>query len=177
MRRLTIVAAAAAALATLSLAACGEEPGGTEAAEGEPIVLGDVSYNVSITRFLNPDDEEDREYLVGQPPAQTGTYYLGVFLDIANESDEPQPTADSYTVIDTLDTEYQPVSSESPYALEVGADVPGDGQLPVPDSTADTGPNEGALLIFQVKDDVSDNRPLTLEIESGGEGGEITLDI
>jgi hypothetical protein len=161
----------------LALASCGEDPGGTEGNEGEAIVLDDVSYNVGITRFLNPDDAEDKEYLVGQPPAPSGTSYLGVFIVLDNESDEPKPSAGDYTVVDTLDTKYRPLASESPFALAIGTEVPGDGQLPELDTTAQTGPNQGALLIFRVNDDVSDNRPLTLEIGSSGETGEIILDI
>ena len=179
MRRVSILATLASVLAAaLVLAACGgEEPGGTEGAEGEPVVLDDVSYNVGITRFLNPDDPEDAEYLVGQAPAPGGTYYLGVFLEIINESDETKTTADDYTVTDTLDNEYHPIPSESPYALDIGGELDDEGELPVPDTTAQTGPNQGSLLIFHVDDDVSDNRPLTLEIESGGETAEVTLDI
>ena len=161
----------------LALASCGEDPGGTEGNEGEPVVLGDVSYNVGITRFLNPDDAEDKEYLVGQPQAPRGTYYLGVFMVIDTESDDAQPTAGDYTVVDTLDTRYRPLASDSPYALAIGTDVPGDSQLPELDTTAQTGPNQGAVLIFRVNDDVSDNRPLKLEIGSSGESGEIILDI
>ena len=179
MRRASIYALAVSLVAVgLALASCGgEEPGGTEASEGEPIVLDDVAYNVGLTRFLNPDDAEDAEYLVGQPQASGGTYYLGVFLTIDNESDELKPTAGSYTVVDTLDNRYRPLASDSPFALRIGSDVEGDGQLPILDSTAQTGPNQGSLLIFRVNDDVSDNRPLLLEIDSSGESGEVTLDI
>jgi hypothetical protein len=179
MRRAATYALAVSSLATgLVLASCGgPEPGGTEANEGEPIVLDDVAYNVGLTRFLNPDDAEDSEYLVGQPLAPSGTYYLGVFLTVENESDELKPTADNFTVVDTLDNRYRPLASDSPFALTIGTEVEGDGQLPILDSTAQTGPNQGALLIFRVNDDVSDNRPLILEIGSAGESGEITLDI
>ena len=115
------------------LASCGgEEPGGTEAAEGEPVVLDDVSYNVGITRFLNPDDPEDAAYLVGQPPAPGGEYYLGVFIEIINESDETKLTAGDYAVADTLENEYHPLPSDSPYALDDRARADRDGQLPVP---------------------------------------------
>jgi hypothetical protein len=178
MRRAPIHALVASLLAAgLVLASCGKDAGGTEGSEGEPIVLDDVAYNVGITRFLNPDDAEDSEYLVGQPPAPNGTYYLGVFLAIDNQSDETKPTASDYTVIDTLDNKYRPLASDSPYALPIGTDVEGDGQLPELDTTAQTGPNQGVLLIFQVNDDVSDNRPLKLEIGSAAGSGEITLDI
>jgi hypothetical protein len=167
-------------LAALALAgavsACGEEEE-TEVVEGEPVEVAELSYNVGLTRFLNPDDNEDAEYLVGLPAAEPGTSYLGVFLTIENETSEPQASADRYTVHDTLDTEYETVESQSPYALDVAADVPADGELPLPDTTAATGPNHGSVLIFLVDDEVSENRPLRLGVESSGGRGEVVLDI
>jgi hypothetical protein len=129
---------AAALCLALGLAACGESDpagvGGTslvseEAVEGEPLELGELSYNVQITRFLNPDDPEDEEYLVGLPPAEPGTSYLGVFMVIENESEEPLASASDFTVVDTLHEEFELVESESPYALEIGAEVPAEGEL------------------------------------------------
>jgi len=179
MRRVSIFALLVAALtAALALASCGgEKPGGTEGKEGEPIVLGNLSYNVGISRFLNADDTEDHGYLVGQPQAPSGTEYFGVFIQILNDTDTPQSSATDYTVVDTLHNEYKPIPSISPYALDIGTQVAPKGQVPVLDTTAQTGPNEGSLILFRVSDDVSDNRPLLLEIGSGSESGEITLDI
>ena len=54
-----------------AVAGCGEEEL-TEVVEGEPIELAGLDYNVQITRFLNPDDAEDAQYLVGQPPPPRG---------------------------------------------------------------------------------------------------------
>ncbi len=176
-RPLPIVLCLLAALALAGVAAgCGEEEE-TEVAEGEPIELAGLSYNVGLTRFLNPDDNEDAEYLVGQPPAGPRFYYLGVFLTIDNETEEDLASAEEYVVRDTLGNEYEPVESESPFALEIGAVVPAEGALPLPDTTAQTGPNQGSLLIFLVEDAVSDNRPLKLEILALEGSGEVILDI
>ena len=128
--------------------------------------MSDLSYNVGLTRFLNPDDNEDAEYLVGLPQAEPGTEYLGVFLTIENETEDQLPSAPAYTV-----------DSESPYALDIAAEVPGEGELPLPDTTAATGPNHGSLLIFLVDDEVSENRPLRLAVEGGESTGEVVLDI
>jgi hypothetical protein len=160
-----------------ALSACGNDEQETEAAEGEPIEIAGLEYNVQITRFLNPDDTEDSEYLVGMPPPPPGKNYLGVFLVITNPTDEARPSASNFVVTDTLDNEYDLLESASPYALDVGSDVPGDGQLPNVDSTAGTGPNQGSLLIFEVDDSVSDNRPLKMHIETFAGSGEVTLDI
>jgi hypothetical protein len=168
-----------AALSTLGLAlvACGSDEA-TVVVEGEPAELGELAYNVQLTRFLNNHDVEDAEYLVGKPEPEPGTSYLGVFLTITNENkDEPQDSADGYTVVDTIGNKFEPEDSESPYALDIGAEVPKESQLPIPDSTAATGPNQGALLLFLVDDTVSENRPLELEIDSPDGSGVVELDI
>lgn len=179
MRRRVVVIAlcmlTALALAG-ALSACGDEET-TEVAEGEPIEIAGLDYNVQITRFLNPDDAEDAEYLVGQPPAPPGMSYLGVFMVIENDTDGVRPSATGFTVVDTLQDEFEIVDSESPYALDVGADVPAEGQIPLPNTTAQTGPNQGSLLIFPVSDDVGDNRPLTLEISTFAGSADVILDI
>jgi hypothetical protein len=176
--RIALLAAIALAAIVVAgaLSACGEEAE-SEVVEGEPIEIGELSYNVQITRFLNPDDTEDSEYLLGQPPPPPGTEYLGVFMVIENETEEALPSASDYIVIDTLDAEYEFAESESPYALDVGAEVPAEGQLPIPGSTAATGPNQGSLLIFPVDDGVSENRPLELEIDTADGTGKVILDI
>jgi hypothetical protein len=178
MRRILVaIACALAALAApLALSACGEEEH-SEAVEGEPLELGELGYNVQLTRFLNPDDVEDSEYLVGQPDAPPGALYLGVFIAIENDSEEAHESADTYVVHDTLDNQYEPIPSESPYALEIGAEVEGEGRLPLPDSTAASGPNQAALLIFTLQEESTENRPLKLEIESDEGSGEVLLDI
>lgn len=167
-----------AVVLTGALSACGDN-GSEESlvAEGEPIEISGLEYNVQITRFLNADDTEDKEYLVGMPPAPVGKEYLGVFMVVTNKTDEARPSATNFVVNDTLNNTYDFIESESPYALDIGADVPGNGQLPNVDSTAGTGPNQGSLLIFLVDDSVSDNRPLELDIQTFGGDGKVTLDI
>ena len=66
MRRIPSIALSllAAILVAGALGACGSEEEETQVAEGEPLELGGLSYNVQLTRFLNPDDAEDAEYLV-----------------------------------------------------------------------------------------------------------------
>ena len=160
-----------------ALSACGAEEEHGEVIEGEPIAINELEYNVQITRFLNPFDTEDSEYLAGLPEPESGTEYLGVFMVITNGTEEARPSATNYVVTDTVENEYEMIESESPYALDVGAEVGAEDQLPLVDSTAGTGPNQGALLIFQVDQSVSDNRPLSLEIQTFGGTGEVTLDI
>lgn len=177
--RIALLTALCALAAGLVVAGCGSsgEQEELESAEGQHVELGGLIYNVAITRFLNPDDTEDAEYLVGQEPPEPGQSYLGVFLTVINRGEETLPSADGYVVASSGDTRYFPLSSESPYALEIGAEVPGEDKLPTPDSTAATGPIEGSMLVFLVDDAISESRPLRLEIESGDETHEVELDI
>jgi hypothetical protein len=177
-RRLRLASALIGLLAAaMLLAACGEEEHHSEVVEGQPLELGELRYNIAITRFLNPNDVEDSEYLAGLPEPPRGEAYLGVFLTIKNESEEEQQSAFTYQVTDTTGAEYDPIETENPYALEIGAPVPGNGELPIPDSTAATGVIEGAMLLFLVDQEVSENRPLELEISGPDGEGLVELDI
>lgn len=177
--RTTFIFTALALLVAMPLAACGEKEGAEalEAVEGEPLHLDDLIYNVAITRFLNPEEIEDAQYLEGQPPAPAGQSYLGVFLTIVNETDSERSSADEYTVTDASERHYEPLESDSAYALEIGVPVPADHAIPADDTTASTGPIQGAMLLFLVDDDVSEERPLELEIESAEGTGVVELDI
>ena len=56
--------------------------------KGEPIQLGQLEINVQLTRFMNPTDHEDKNYLAGQPlPVPASKSYLGVFLTMKNHAD------------------------------------------------------------------------------------------
>lgn len=176
--RLLISAAACLAIAAGLLAGCGsDEEDHLAVVEGEQLHLDGLTYNVAITRFLNIQDTEDSEYLVGQDPPEPGTSYLGVFLTILNQGEEELPSADGFTVISSEEVRFDPLVTESPYALPVGDPIPAKGRLPIPNSTAATGPIEGSMLVFLVDDAVSESRPLRLEIEGDTETGEVELDI
>ena len=173
------LALALAALA-VGVSACGsdseESSGGHETvAEGEPIEVGELSINVTFSRYLNPDDNEDAAYLVGQPPPTDGYSFFGVFLEIQNESDRPQ-TVPSMTATDASGASYSVYPSQSLYALQFGETVEPEEQLPKLDTTAQQGPIEGVLLIFNLPESVNENRPLTLHIEGPG-NPEVTLDL
>jgi hypothetical protein len=45
------------------------------------------------------------------------------------------------------------------------------------DSTPQQGPIEGSVVLFELPETASENRPLTLEIESPDGKGEVTLDL
>ncbi len=170
---------AALALAALALfaSACGYSSDSKEVVEGEPVELGEPSYNVIFSRFLNPNDNEDSAYLVGQPPAPEGSSYFGVFFEVQNESEETQTLADTLTIEDVDHEKFEALPSESLYALPLGGEVEPQEQIPVLDSTPQQGPIEGALALFELTEEASQNRPLTLFIPGPEGPAEVTLDL
>jgi hypothetical protein len=167
------------ALAALAVAGCGEDEG-HEAEEGVPITLGDLEINVQETRFLNPSQPDDREYLDGQqvPPPATESY-LGIFLTIHNEGDHAVrlPTNAETSVVDTTGAAYEAIPSSTPFAAPLGSELAGGEEIPAPDTAAASGPVQGAIVIFRVDRGITENLPLELEIEYEGETGVISLDI
>ena len=174
-RLLTVAAAAAIAVGAI---ACGEEEE-TTVVEGEPLELGELRFNVQITRFLNPADAEDSEYLRELPSPTPGEDYLAVFMDVENEgdSDLELPEFADVAVEDTTGASADPVETDSLFALQLGETIPAGGELPEDDTAASTGPVQGAFLLFLVPEAVTENRPLELQIGSHGEEGVIELDL
>jgi len=179
-RRLVLPLLAALALIALAVgvSACGYSSDSKEVVEGEPVKLGDLQYNVIFSRYLNPNDNEDSAYLVGQQPAPEGSNYFGVFFEVQNEGEDPQTLPSTLTITDADHNRYEAVPSESLYALPLGGEVEPHEQVPVLDSTPQQGPIEGSVAIFLLPEEVSANRPLTLHFESPeGEKAEVTLDL
>lgn len=179
-RRLALPLIAALALVALAVgvSACGYSSDSKEVVEGEPVELGDLHFNVIFSRYLNPKDNEDSAYLVGQKPAPEGSNYFGIFFEVQNETDQPQKLPTTLTITDADHTKYEVLPSESLYALPLGSEVEAEEQVPVLDSTPQQGPIEGSLAVFLLSAAASDNRPLTLHIETpNGEKGEVTLDL
>ena len=151
------LALAAALLVGVLLSGCNTNPeADLSVDEGQPVKLGDLLYNVEISRFLNPRDPEDRAYLAGQPAPPNDKLYLGVFMLIQNESDTAQQVPADFKVVDTEGTEFKPIPSNSLFALKLGGT--GGRQRPAPrtESTAANGPIQGSMVLFLI--DQSRNR-------------------
>ncbi|HET8863273.1 MAG TPA: hypothetical protein VFM94_08495 [Solirubrobacterales bacterium] len=173
----SLLAALLLVAAAFALSACGSSGDSKEVVEGEPVELGELQYNVIFSRFLNPDDNEDSAYLVGQDPVPPGSAYFGVFLEVQNESEEPQTLADSFTITDADHETFEALSSESLYALPFGGEVESQEQIPVLDSTPEQGPIEGSVILFELPASASENRPLTLSIPGPEGPAKVTLDL
>jgi hypothetical protein len=170
-RFLTLLACLIALAATL--AACGdEEPGVDEPArEGLALPLGGVDYNVFITRQLNPEIPADDAFYQGPEPGRDENLY-GVFLQACNNSDDETVEAiDDFTVVDNQGNEFLPeeLPEENQFAYAPKELAPKE-CIPESGSVAQLGPTGGAMLLFRLPLEATENRPLELELE--GEGDE-----
>jgi hypothetical protein len=162
MRR--VLTAAIAFAAALALAACVEEEHGV--VEGEWLEVGELEYNVVLTRFLNPALRDDGVYLADQPDLPPDERYLGVFIQAENDSDELRTPARNMYIEDARDNRFDPLGSESPFALTLEPLEPGE-SLPRPSSVAATGPVQGGMLLFQIPLEAIENQPLLLKVPEG----------
>jgi hypothetical protein len=168
---------ACALLVILTLGACGSShtkvTSGTYAGEGGKnapyLDVGPLSYEVQLSRQLNPFDLEDSAYLEGLSPSERqlapGQEWFAVFLQVYNNTGQPHPATTSLTISDTQGNNYIPVvpAQGNDFTYRAGT-VPANGQLPPLDSVAYAGPTQGALLLYKIKVTSLDNRPLTLKI-------------
>ncbi|HEY6551598.1 MAG TPA: hypothetical protein VIY71_10410 [Solirubrobacterales bacterium] len=172
-----MLAALALAALTVTISACGYSSDSKEVVEGEVVELGELKYQVVFSRFLNPNDNEDSAYLVGQPPTVKGSGYFGIFLEVQNKSEENQTLAKTFTITDADDEIFAAIPSESLYAFPFGGEVEPQEPIPAPDSTPQQGPIEGSLVLFELPASASENRPLTLSIDGPEGPAEVTLDL
>jgi hypothetical protein len=179
------VLALIAAVAAMALAGCGEKADYVRFAETEGIYVdvGDLVYQVQLSRFLNPTDIEDREYLQGLPPDEVqpgpGEIWFAVFMRVKNYTDETLHPTREFWISDTEDNEYFPVKlpETNPFAYNPGP-LGADQVYPRPDSAASSGPIQGSMILFKLKTESLQNRPLVLHIEQPGQdAAEIDLDL
>jgi hypothetical protein len=146
--------------------------------------VGPITYQVQVSRQLNPFDSSDVQYLAGVQGAQDlpGTqFWYGVFLWAKNQSGGYRKTTDSFKLVDSAGNVFTPTelnASLNPYAWTAQTLFPDDIE-PQADSTASNGPNGGGLVLFKLPQTVYANRPLTLEMFAYGstKPSKVSLDL
>src|SRR3954452_8070282 len=101
MRRFVLLAALA-----LSLAGCGNLANVKDAeTEGVYVDVGNLTYQVQISRYLNPGSLEDAQYLIGAPSDLDSAkqIWFGVWMRVKNYSDETATPTTDFSITDTLD--------------------------------------------------------------------------
>jgi hypothetical protein len=177
LRKLSLPALAL--LAALLLGACGDSHSkvstgtyaGESGASAPYLDVGPLTYQVQLSRQLNPANSEDAGYLQGLPPGKRklgpGQEWFAVFLQVFNHTAREHPAATNITISDTQNNVYYPVPllATNPYAY-LGGYVPAASQLPPLDTTAAFGPTQGLLVLFKIYIVSLDNRPLEVRIRS-----------
>lgn len=177
-RPIRVLAATLAALAVAAgAAACGEEEPELDVPEGEPLELGEMEFDVQISRFLNPASPEDSSYLEGAPPLEPGFQWFGVFMDIHNGGDEANVVPYPMRIVDTRGNVFVQEKVDNPFALIPGEPILPDGEVPGPETAAANGPIEGSMVLFSLEEAATEDRPLKLEVPGPDGSGEIELDL
>jgi hypothetical protein len=183
MRRASLIALLCAS--ALLAAGCGnKEAIVTEAeTEGVHVDVAGLTYQVQISRYLNPNDVEDAYYLRGLPEGTAldpgrDEVWFAVFMRVKNFSGETLTPTTSFTITDTEENKFQPIPVDpkvNPFLYEA-VPIPHAGVLPEPETPAYNGPIQGSLILFRIKTDSLQNRPLVLHIE-GPAASEATVDL
>jgi hypothetical protein len=184
-RRASIVGCAT--LLALVLAACGNKSAHPTVADannnGAYLYAGQVTYQLQISRQLNPFNVEDRSYLAGvsSPPLRPNEEWYAVFLWAKNQTGSPQTTTDSFDIVDTQGDRYYPTPIKArfnPFAWTAQTLEPG-GTEPEVGSMAYYAPTGGGEVLFKIDQSVYANRPLRLEIHAAGQAkpSSISLDL
>jgi hypothetical protein len=176
-RKGLLVLAMPVVAAALAIGACGESHtrvttgtyAGESGANAPYLDVGPLTYEVQLSRQLNPTNTEDASYLQGLSPAQQklapGQEWFAVFVQVYNNTSKPLLSSGQMTITDTQGNTYSPITPAQVNAFAYHqAVVPAKGKLPVPDSTASAGPTQGALLLYKIQTVSLDNRPLELRI-------------
>jgi hypothetical protein len=178
----------ALALLALVAAGCGSHPKTStdSAAQGSAVAgtegiyldINNLTYQIEMSRYMNPNDVEDAEYLKGLPAGESqpsgDETWFGVWVRVQNQTDQTHPVADNWEIRDTLGKIFRPIpldTNVNVFALDKTAQVPPNTVLPLPSSAAGQGPIQGSLILFRIKDDSLQNRPLELRFTNGQQGG------
>jgi hypothetical protein len=184
------LAVLAVLLASGGLSACGnhhDETAKIQRIEGEGfyLSLGELKYQVQISRQLNPHDIQDKALLLGVPAAEqqlaADEVWFGVFMQVENESKEPLRPAGDIEIVDTQEEVFKPLALEetNQFAYRSTETIPAGQLVPLPDTPAFDTAIQGSMLLFKLKSTALDNRPLELKIQSSTtpQTGIIDLDV
>jgi len=180
--RSRLLAVLAVAASATGLAACGEEHGPFTRAETEAawVDVGNLRYQVQVSRPLNPGMRADAELLSGLPDAyqqlKANHTWFAVFVRVENETGRPQPSSREFTIEDTQGATFEPIPVDNLVAYRPEL-LPAGQRIPNEQTVGNFAQTQGALLLFQVPVPALDNRPLELLIQGPDGRSEATIDL
>jgi hypothetical protein len=153
--------------------------------DGTYVSAGALTYQLQISRQLNPFAVEDSQYIRGLPKGTVAPngqqLWYGVFLWAKNQRDAPHTTSDNFEIVDTQGNTYKPLKLDkalNPFAwtsetLGTNETEPGE------NTAASDAFTQGGLVLFKLPESIYSNRPLTFFIltPENKKIGEISLDL
>jgi hypothetical protein len=165
----------AALLVCGGLSACGkhQSTGPIRTAETEGIYLdvSDLKYQVQVSRQLNPQDVQDKPYLLGIPTDQQrlkpDEVWFGVIMRVQNETGTGLRPAEDIEIEDTVGAKFRPLTlgRDHVFAYRPTDVIPPRETYPVLDSPGYDTPSRGALLVFKLTLTSLNDRPLVMTIK------------
>jgi hypothetical protein len=176
-----------AAVFAVAAAGCGDklETRTIGQTEGLYIDVGNLKYQVQLSRIINPNDIEDRAYLAGLPAGtpqpKPDEAWFGVWMRVENTtSKRTLPAADEFQITDTQEHVFKPVAlSNNPFAY-AAQNLGPNTVVPAQNSPAGEGVIQGSLILFKVTTEALANRPLEFKIQSpslSNDVGIVDLDV
>ena len=149
------------------------------------VQVGQLNYQIQISRELNPyDPNEDANYLHGFTKSQLALSkteeWFGISLQVYNWSHAAATPTDRFYITDTLGDRFTPLRNPAPNPFSyVPLSIPAGGQLPNISSNAFASWTQGELIIFKVPYVDLPDRPFVLHVVgSAGQGQSlIELDV
>jgi hypothetical protein len=179
-RRLPVLASVL--LIGVGVAACGKIAHPTNVdSEGEYVDAGPITYQVQVSRQLNPYAPDDREFLAGAsgPPPSSSQEWFGIWLWAKNQTHKTANSTDSFVIVDTQGNKYYPIPIDThvnPFAWTAQTLTPGE-QEPTASTASFYVPSQGGLVLFKLNETVYSNRPLTLDIYAAGQSEPSTVSL
>ena len=131
------------AICAAAISACGAGEHATYSDNLGPgyVQVGQLYYQVQVSRELNPWSDEDRFYLQGFTASQltlpVADEWFGVSLQVYNWTSAAHTPTTQFFITDTLGDRYTPLGNPTPNAYTyMAASIPAGGQLPAIDSDA-----------------------------------------
>ncbi len=185
VRRLLLPAVAALPVIVLSGCAGGHKEAVVHHAKTEGIYVdvGELDYQVQISRQLNPGVSPDKGYFAGLPdyvqPLTEDEVWFGVSVRVQNQTDEPHESTDEFTIEETTGETFTPLDIDAEdIPLAYAPQVIGPKQVyPDPDELSGDSPTQGGMLLFKIPYSSLGNRPLEFKIEADGEEAVVDLDV
>ena len=169
LRHVVLLAAALALVAGLGACGVKEDEITHGETEGAYLDLGELKYQVQISRELNEADREDAAYLLGVPEEERelapNETWFAIFMRVQNVTDDAHPSAEELEIRDTQGEVFEPVElgPENVFAYRP-SEVLADQTIPSPDTPGAENTIQGSLVLFKIPFANLENRPLELEI-------------